>query len=90
MICLCLLVLYLYIHVCQHMSYQLILYDLLIFLCYCRHFVSDRLSDYSESRDQVQGAYKQRILPTAPCETSSVAGGSGGNVLHLTTRIKKN
>ena len=57
MICLCLLVLYLYIHVCQHMSYQLILYDLLIFLCYCRHFVSDRLSDYGESRDQVQGAY---------------------------------
>ena len=57
MICLCLLVLYLFIHVCQHMSYQLILYDLLIFLCYCRHFVSDRLSDYGESRDQVQGAY---------------------------------
>ena len=62
MICLCVLVLYLYIHVCQHMSYQLILYDLLIFLCYCRHFVSDRLSDYGESRDQVQGAYMSSMI----------------------------
>ena len=74
MICLCLLVLYLYIHVCQHMSYQLILYDLLIFLCYCRHFVSDRLSDYGESRDQVQGAYvlKDLVVRLNSVTTSSL------------------
>ena len=35
MICLCLLVLY--IHLCQHMSYQLILYDLLIFFILTPH-----------------------------------------------------